>query len=132
MDQRAGERHALALAAGQHGRPVAGAIGQAHLRERIPGAGGRVAVGEAQLHVLQHGAPGQQARFLEHDAHVVACGIAQRQRARRRRLQAGQQAQQGALAAAAAPDDGDELAGVHVQRDAAQHLAFAEALAQPG
>ena len=45
------------------------------------------------------------------------------------RLQARDQAEQRALAAATAPDDSDELAGGDVQVDAAQHLVVAEGFA---
>ncbi|MNL76806.1 hypothetical protein D3C87_2028310 [compost metagenome] len=47
-----------------------------------------------------------------------------------RLVEACEQAQQGALAAAAAPDDGDELAGRDMQVDIAQHLALAKGLLQ--
>ena len=47
------------------------------------------------------------------------------------RLQAGEQAQQRALAAAAAADDGDELARADVQVDAAQHLRSPKRLPRP-
>ena len=52
------------------------------------------------------------------------------QRAGAGAFQPGHQAQQRALAAAAAADDGDELARRDVQVDAAQHLARAVALGE--
>ena len=61
----------------------------------------------------QHGRPGQQARLLEHHADIVA-GAAPAPRtdaAGVARFEPGEQSQQRALAAAAAPDDGDELPG---------------------
>ena len=50
--------------------------------------------------------------------------------ARARLFQPEQHAQQSALAAAAAPHDGDEFTGADVQIDAAQYLIFSKRLAQ--
>ena len=56
--------------------------------------------------------------------------IAKTEFARARLLQPEQHAQQSALAAAAAPDDGDEFTGADVQIDAPQYLIFSKRLAQ--
>ena len=47
------------------------------------------------------------------------------------RVEAGEQAQQRALAAAAAADDGDELPGRHMEVEAAQHRLAPNVLARP-
>lgn len=75
--------------------------------------------------------PRQQARVLEHQPGVLA-GLGQRRRAGQQLaaaglVEAGQQAQQGALAAAAAANDSDELPGRNQQVDVLEHLALAEA-----
>ena len=67
-----------------------------------------------QFDVALHGAPGQQRGVLEHiaDARPVdltgAAGVL---------LEARGDAQQGALPAAGGADDGDELAGTHIETD---------------
>ncbi len=76
----------------------------------------------ADFDVRQHPRPGQQPRLLEHHADVLRTGVfAKTDGAGADGLQAGDQAQQRALAAAAAADDRHELAGGNVQVDAAQH-----------
>jgi hypothetical protein len=60
-------------------------------------------------------------------AWCVGSGV-EGQAAAARRFQPGQQAQQGALAAAAAAHQCDELARRHAQVDVVQHLAFAVGL----
>jgi len=132
VDQRAGQGHALLLPAGQGRRPLVGAFGQTHLGQRLFGPWPPVAE-QAQADVVDHSLPGQQARVLEHQPHLFAvvrqalAGAVDGAPAWL--VQPGQQAQQGALAAAAAPDHGDELARRDVQVDALKHLAFAEGLA---
>jgi hypothetical protein len=74
----------------------------------------------------------QQPRVLEQDARARATdAAADVQQARVSLLQPGDVAQQRALAAAAAPDDGDELARRQAQRHVLQHRPLAVALAQP-
>ena len=76
--------------------------------------------------------PGQQPRLLEHQPHGVppALGLAvDHDGARSRLIQPGDQAQQRAFAAAAAPDDGHELSRPDVEVDPAQHALRAERLA---
>ncbi len=131
MHQRAGERHALALAARQPRRPFPRALGQAHLREHLGGLR-TLCPGQPERDVVEHGLPRQQAGVLEHHARVVVqavSGIAvAAQAAAVDALQPGDQPQQRALAAAAAPDDDDKLARHDLQVDAVQHLAPAVAL----
>ena len=86
-DQRAGDRDALALAAGQLVRIGVGAVLQAHQFQQFVRRAAALAAGAAadlqrQLDVLQRGAPGQQRRVLEHEADVAA--LARRLRRGRR------------------------------------------------
>ena len=137
-DQRARQRHALLLPARQHGRPLRRLVGQPDLGKRgfRPSRARRPhlrAGAEADLHIRQHARPGQQPRLLEHHPHVRRCLRAlllELEAAGVVAVEAGDQPQQRALAAAAAADDGDELAGRNAQVDAAQHLVVAERLAQ--
>src|ERR1041385_3137775 len=90
----------------------------------------------ADQRVGQHRAPGQQAVVLEHEA-AIAARAAQRRAveqdgARRRGLEAGDDAQERGLAAAAWSDHGDELAGLDRDVEIAQRFELAEALAETG
>jgi hypothetical protein len=86
---------------------------------------------EANFDIVEHPRPGKQPRLLEHHADVLVPGsLAKGDGAGIARLQPRNQAEQRALAAAAAPDDGDELAGRDMQVDAAKHLVVAEGFAQ--
>ncbi|MNE61501.1 hypothetical protein D3C80_1567200 [compost metagenome] len=110
-----------------------GALGQADRLQRFKGSRPPVAR-QAQANVVDDLLPRQQARVLEHQAGVFL-GFAQRrgtgqQLAATGLVEPGEQAQQGALAAAAAPDNGDELPGRNMQVDVTQHLALAEGLLQ--
>ncbi|MNG02706.1 hypothetical protein D3C84_857470 [compost metagenome] len=132
MDQRTGQGHALLLPAGQRRRPFPCAVGQAHRFQGLQGTRTPVA-GKAETDVVDHPLPGQQARVLEHQAGVLA-GVFQRRRAGQqfasgRLVQARQQAQQGALATAAAADHGNELASGDQQVDTLEHVTLAEGLA---
>ncbi|MNT24893.1 hypothetical protein D3C72_1603920 [compost metagenome] len=133
VHQRARQGHALALAARQARRPFVLAVGQADMCQHFLAARLGV-VRQAQRHVVEHAAPGQQARLLEHDARVVvqaAHGLAVGVQATRGGFfEARDEPQQRALAAAAAPHDGDELARLDGQLRVAQHLARAIALVQ--
>ena len=87
--------------------------------------------------VGQHGAPGQQAVVLEHEAAVAAGPVeraaVEQDRAGARRLEARDDAQERGLAAAARPDDRDEFAASRPQGRCLQHLELAEPLVQmPG
>ncbi|CAP42747.1 hypothetical protein predicted by Glimmer/Critica [Bordetella petrii] len=136
MQQRAGERHALLLAARQRRRPFAAALAQADL----PQHGGRpatLALRQADGDVVDYPLPWQQPRVLEHDAHAfIGAGLRHSVEAHgrvglrlaargRRRFQARQQAQQRALAATAAAHHGHELARGDIQVQPFQDMPFA-------
>ena len=80
---------------------------------------------QPDLHVLLHGEPGQQRERLEHHRGVPVGPYqppaAEQHLALGRCDQAGDAAQQGGLAAAAAAEQRDELALADVQRDAVEH-----------
>ena len=117
-DQRARQRHALPLAAGQDRRPVAGAVGQADLGEHARSARSRASSprgepGQADRDIVDDARPGQQPRLLEHDARALCASAPPAPWSsvpRRRLVEPGEQPQQRALAAAALADDGEELA----------------------
>src|SRR5206468_12299441 len=83
------------------------------------------------LDVGEHPRPGQKPRLLEHHADILRTHLlTEGDGSRIDRFQPCDQAQQGTLAAAAAPDDRDELSNRDMQIDAAQHLVGTERLAQ--
>ena len=159
-EQRAGQRQALALAAGKIRRPLRQsgieAVRQRHDEAGGPGrigggadrlpAGAGMAVGD----VIRH-RTGKQKGIFKHRADAAA-QVAQRQvgdvlpapigfepqRAGGRVVKAGEQHQQGRLAGTRGADDGHRLAGLHRERYVVQHLraagvAEADAVeAQPG
>ncbi|MNP41326.1 hypothetical protein D3C76_1350210 [compost metagenome] len=133
VNQRPGQGHTLLLATRQSRRPFIGAVGQANGLQRFQRTRAPVAR-QAQANVVDHLLPWQQARVLEHQAGFFT-GLLQRrgtgqQLACSGLVETGQQAQQGALAAATTADDGDELAGRNMQLDTLQHFALAKGLAQ--
>ena len=84
VDQRARDRHALLLAAGQLGRRVAGALGQAR-RAPAPRSARSCALGRLdagidhrQLDVLQRAGARQQVELLEHEADAAVADRRQR------------------------------------------------------
>ena len=86
---------------------------------------------QTDLDIRQDALAGQQTRLLEHQPHRLALTtglIVDGDRAGGRLVQAGDQAQQRALAAAAAADDGHELASLDIKGDAMQDLVLTEAL----
>ena len=118
--QRAGDRHALAHAAGELGRPGRLEALEADQLDQVGdgvGADLHPADLERQPDVGRDGAPRQQRRVLEGDAELVLA--ADRRRAIRRApapcrtvgvLQVGEDAQHRRLAAAGRPEQGQELA----------------------
>jgi hypothetical protein len=126
--------HALALATGKYSRPIAGAVGQTHLRQRLARTFQRIRSGQAERDVVEHPLPGQQACVLKQDADVGVMAAArvavERDLPLVRSFEPGQQTQQRALATAAAADDGDKLAGGDRQVDVVEHLAGTIAFAQ--
>ena len=155
-DQRARHGHALPFAAGQLGGMVRHALGQPYLRQhlacRLARLRARLAANaQRHGHVVQRAELRQQMVELVDEAEVTVApaplfGRIQRGEvaahqfdlARGGRIQPAQQVQQRALARARGADDGQRLAGTHLQVDATQHLhvecvlaaAFAEALVQ--
>ena len=136
-DQRAGQRHALLLAAGQHRRPVAGAIGEADLAEHV----------ERAL-----AAPRRRAAMPVSPTSTLSTTRAQgssrgswnmmrvRRAAARRRRRASSVPAVGWSSPASSrssvllpqpllPMIGEELPGRHVEVDAVEHDLVAEALA---
>ncbi|KAG0772046.1 hypothetical protein G6F22_016013 [Rhizopus arrhizus] len=126
--QRAGNRHALLLAARQLAREGIGLVGQAHpLQQRarlLLGLRARHAAhGDGRLDdVLQRGQVREQVELLEDHAHlqpqraqpqfvVAQLGVGHHDGAAVDLLQPIHAAQQRALARAALADDGDDLAG---------------------
>src|SRR6202030_4376253 len=80
----------------------------------LPFVPGNALVAQAEPDVVVHGLPGKQRELLKHDgavgpgaAHAAAIDA---DRPSGRKLEAGDQAQAGGLAAARWPDDRDELA----------------------
>ena len=72
--ERAGQRHALALAARQLPRPAIGKVRQADKPQRLhgalaPGDGWQALFLKAKRHVGDYATPRQQARILKHQRH---------------------------------------------------------------
>lgn len=138
-DKRAGEGDALFLSAGQSRRPVVGAVGEADGSDRLKRpltTRRRTTFGpQAHFDVGEHARPRQQSRLLKHDARhaprIVDGAFAEKNAPAVGLVQAREQAQQRALAAAASPYDGQELASRSVQIEAIQHGLSAEALDEP-
>ena len=122
VDQRPGQRHALALAAGELRRLACAVAGQGHQRQGLLGA--RQALGpgdaldlQAVGDVVQHAHVGEQRVVLEHRVDVALVGRqagglrpVDADGAGRRLLEAGDQPQAGGLARAGRPEHGEELA----------------------
>src|SRR5215472_2013580 len=129
--KRAREVDALAHAAGELARMVAlEAFEPDQLQQFERAAAGRRIGAACDLRpdhrVVEHGAPRQQVVGLEYEAAVTARPrhrlAVDQDPPRRRRLEAGDDAQKSGLAAAARPDDRNELAGRDRQLDRAQRL----------
>ena len=118
-DQRAGQRGALLLTAGELVRPRPLAAGEADLGERLRAALGGVAGPQAQHHVVEQALPRQQPRVLEDDRHPL--GHLDAAGAGHAAVQPGEGAQERALAGAAATEQGHELAGGDVEVEAVEH-----------
>jgi hypothetical protein len=139
VDQRAGQRDALALAA----RQLAG-LARAHLIElhqrqhllRAPAALGRgdLADHEAVLDVVEYRHVGEQRVVLEHRVDVALVGrhpldvdAVDGDMARVRLLESGDQAQARGLARAGRPEHGKELAVFDLEADVVHRANLAEA-----
>ncbi len=134
VDQRAHDSRALAHAAGELARVAVREVREAHLREephRALAVGLRVHAAQLDLHqhVVEHVAPVQQHRALEHDAEVgLRAGhapAAHDHLARARRMQPRDDPQQRALAAARGADDREELAFADREVDGLQRVRLA-------
>ncbi|KAG1253932.1 hypothetical protein G6F65_017245 [Rhizopus arrhizus] len=126
--QRAGDRHALLLAAGQLFRPRVELVRQAHAGQHGARQVGRLRFRHAlghhgrEHHVAPHRQVREQVELLEDHAHlqpqraqpqfvVAQLGVGHHDGAAVDLLQPIHAAQQRALARAALADDGDDLAG---------------------
>ena len=124
--QRAGDLHALLHAAGELPGMVRGILLKTDHLQRLPhppiDLGAVELAFDAQRDIARDAAPLQQRVriILEHDDHADGRaghgGAAKADRAARRRHQAAEQAQQRRFAGARRSDDGQELAGAHVER----------------
>ncbi len=115
--QRPGERGALRHAARQLLRQRVGERGETDALDRRAHARGALDHGhvpQAETDIARDGEPRHQARLLEHHRDLVTGSVdrpAVEQRAAAvRPVEAGEQAQEGALAAAARAEHGDQLA----------------------
>src|SRR5690554_5294586 len=136
--QRPGDRHALALAAGELPGQVAGLVGQADALQRLhrppPALGARHAPVHQRLHhVGEHTCPRQQVEALEDETHRLVAGHrqlllvqpgdvapVQQVAARVRNVQAAEQVHQRRLARARRPDDGHVFVFLDPQVDVVQ------------
>jgi len=118
-DEGARERHALAHALRKLGRVAVQRVGETDLAQRLGGAlapflAGHATHLERQLDIAQRVAPRQQRIARQRIGGLAAARLRRRagddQAARREVLQPGHHVEKRGLAAAARPDDGDELA----------------------
>ena len=140
--ERPGERHPLLLAARELVRVAAGLVAEAdQLEEPVGGRRRSVAADPAQPQaegdVLARGHVREQAVGLKHHAHVAPVRrhvgdvvAVEQDPAGVEPLQAGKRAQGRGLAAARGAEQGDELAGADLERQAVQRADLAEAAAQ--
>jgi hypothetical protein len=140
--QRAGEGHALLLAAGELDGVFRALLGQADEGEQLGDAGGDLgpaaaAVDEAVGDVVEDAEVGKERVGLEDDAEVALGGrrvadvaAVDLDRALVLGVEAGDGAQERGLAAARGAEEADELAAGDVEVDGAQGLEAAEALAE--
>ena len=144
LDQRAGQRHALALAARELRRPAFAVVGQ---RTWSSASATRVAISAARqalaaqavadvgrhVHVREEGVGLEhhvdRPAVRRHAGHVLAVD---QDAARVGRLEARDHAQQRGLAAARAAQEGEQLAAPDVEIDAIDRGDRAEALGDPG
>ncbi len=138
--ERAGQRHALLLAARELGGILVLVLPEPHQREELVDAAvdlraRRPAPLEAVGDVARDGEVREQRIRLEDDAVVPLSGRQPRHVAARHAdeprvlaLEAGDDPQERGLAAAARPEEADELAGLDGQRDVAERDERAELL----
>ena len=145
--QRAGQRHPLPLAARKLGRIALAEARELHQLQQVGDAALDLGLGrprgarpdlEAVGDVLRHVEMAEQRVVLEHEADAA---VAHRQRrgvlvveqdaAGRRRLQPGDQPQEGRLARARGAEQGHEFAGLHLKVEVAQRRGAVERLGKP-
>jgi hypothetical protein len=150
VHQRACDRRALHLAAGERSRAPVAELSQAHRLQG--GLGAPVAFGavhadegERQRHVAAHVEVGKEVERLEHEAHVapaperegVVVGVVEgtaveEDLARIRAIEARDDVEQRGLSAAGLADDRDPLAARHLEPDVVEEgVAGPEGLAEP-
>ncbi len=140
VGERAGDRHALALAAGERAGQHVGLLGDAHPLQQLEGAPAALAARHAgvehgQLDVAHDRRLGQQVVLLEDEAHLLVAdrrqlGAAQaldllaveREAAAGGPVEAAEDRHQRALAGTRRPDQRHELAARDVEIDSAQSV----------
>src|ERR1700680_3674030 len=145
VDQRARHGDALLLATGELVGAVVGAVRQAQRLQHLQRAPARVARADVleqewHLHVLDRGEHRQQVEGLEDKAHVLApvrgassvghlgeVLAIDHDLPAIEAIEAGETVEQGGLAGAGRPDDGDHLATFDLKIDAAQGLDLVRA-----
>ncbi|ESQ67962.1 hypothetical protein PA15_0306525 [Pseudomonas aeruginosa HB15] len=139
VDQRAGDRHALALAAGKLCRHAPALVRQAHVLQGLFDAGVDLALrhsGHLQREgdVLRHAHVREQRVALEHRMHRALLRLdagevlaVEADLAAVRLVEAGEHAQEGGLAAPGRAEEGEEFAGVDRQADIVDGGEVAEA-----
>ena len=125
VDQRPGDGGALLHAAGEFVRVFLLVAGEPDHVDQAAGAFARLAHGQAedfrrQQDIFQHPPPFEQQRLLKHHADIarrveIAAGAADLQRAAVVRVEAGNDLEQGGLAAARRSDDRHQLALVDIE-----------------
>ncbi|MCY1353754.1 hypothetical protein D9M68_483180 [compost metagenome] len=141
----AGERHALALAAGQLGGITFVEAGELHQVEQIEGpladlSGRRPSARRAHLEaegdVVEHGHVAEQGVVLEDEADVALLHrllrgvlVTEEDRAAGRAFEPGDEAKQCRLAGAGGAKQRDQLAGADIERDVVERREAAEFLA---
>ena len=135
MHQRPRQRYALPLPTRQARRPFAARARPGRPVPALSSPRARARRRQAQRHVVEHAAPGQQARFLEHDR-------ASRRAGRRSRLPSASNAPSDAVSSPATsrsrvllpqplrPTMATNSPGLDGQLRVAQHVALAVALGQ--
>ncbi len=146
--QRAGERDALALAAGELRRKAVGQPVELHQVQQfmhlvrdllLRRALAARLHAHAEGHVVEHRHVAEQRVVLEHEAdlavaHVRARGVlaVEQHLAGVGLFQPGDDAQQRGLAAARGTEQGDQFAGGEIERDVVERVEGAEALVDVG
>ena len=121
--QRAGQRRALLLAAGELHRPGLSPRRQFDLGEGVQGTLARRLAFQPERDIVDDALPGQQARILED--HRDRVGDAEPTGAADAMIEPGERPQEGALAGTGAAEQSDELAAADVEIDIVDDGALA-------